>query len=262
MDRFLRAFNVINSPAVEGGESDHPEDNGGRTNHGVTQKRYDQHRRSLGQPLRDVYRIEAHEVEDIYRTYWDMARCDDLPDGVAFLAFDAAINSGPSWSVKFMQEAAGMPPGARDGIVGPATLAAVRAQPVHYLIDRMCDVRLAFLRSLADWRHFGDGWSNRIDLVRAKAHEFASGVEAPRPLAPLEAPEPIGAQRGEKSMGAVALEAASNPAVQRTVQAFAAPGLLTFLTGVNPVTVGIGVAIAAIGVVWAIRALQRQSAEG
>ena len=55
----------------EGGFVDHPNDPGGRTNKGVTQKVYDSWRQRQGQPVRDVKAIDDAEVISIYRgDYW------------------------------------------------------------------------------------------------------------------------------------------------------------------------------------------------
>ncbi|MFM2104915.1 MAG: hypothetical protein RL006_1082, partial [Chloroflexota bacterium] len=42
------------------------------------------------------------------------------------------------------------------------------ADPVA-TIDRICDLRLEFLRALPIWPTFGKGWSRRVEAVRDEA---------------------------------------------------------------------------------------------
>jgi lysozyme family protein len=55
----------------EGGFVDHPNDPGGRTNKGVTQRVYDAWRKRQGLPVRDVKRLDDTELHRIYESgYW------------------------------------------------------------------------------------------------------------------------------------------------------------------------------------------------
>lgn len=120
----------------EGGWSDHPQDPGGATMKGVTLSTYRyavRHEivRMDDRPTReDLYNIPDRHVEKIYRNmYWDKCRCDDLPDAINLLVFDAAVNQGPRRAIKFLQKALrteGYRPGPIDGLIGPMTLDAVR----------------------------------------------------------------------------------------------------------------------------------------
>src|SRR5215467_3818504 len=75
----------------EGGFVDHPNDPGGRTNQGVTQKVYDAWRRRQGLPQRDVKMIEHDEVLAIYESgYWIPPRCDLLEAQLDLVQFDTA----------------------------------------------------------------------------------------------------------------------------------------------------------------------------
>ena len=102
MDRFERAFALL--AVHEGGYSNHPDDPGGATNRGVTQRTYDSYRARHGLERRDVRQITDGEVAEIYRgQYWDAIRGDDLPAGVAYCVFDAAVNSGPGRALRWLQ---------------------------------------------------------------------------------------------------------------------------------------------------------------
>jgi lysozyme family protein len=186
-DRFARALPLV--LAAEGGFVDHPRDPGGRTNMGITQRAYDEWQAYIGADRRDVIDITAREVDQIYRVrYWDAVRGDALPAGLAYVVFDAGVNSGPARAVKWLQAAVGV---AVDGICGPQTLAAVQTCDTAAAIRAICAARLAYCRQLATWSDFGSGWTARISRVEADALKFAAGV-TPDPVA---SPLPMGRSR-------------------------------------------------------------------
>jgi lysozyme family protein len=153
----------------EGGYSNHPRDPGGSTMRGVTQRTYDDWRRGQGLSPRSVRQIENAELRAIYkRDYWDKVKGDDLPAGVAYATFDFAVNSGVSRASKYLQAAAGV---AQDGVIGPATVAAAKADPAG-VITRLMDARVKFLRGLETFDTFGRGWMSRCDGVRRVAGEM------------------------------------------------------------------------------------------
>lgn len=156
----------------EGGYSNHPADPGGATMKGVIQRVYDAYRDRKGLKRRSVKNITTAELEEIYRKqYWDACRCDDLPDGVDYVVFDGAVNSGPAQSIKWLQRALGV---NADGVIGAITLQRVNSvQDKDALIDRVCDRRLAFLKALKTWPTFGKGWSSRVSGVRSVGKAWA-----------------------------------------------------------------------------------------
>lgn len=146
---FNRAFDLVIKH--EGGYVDHPSDPGGATRYGVTERvaRANGHTGSM----RDLPLAFAREI--YRRLYWDAVRADSLPPEIRFHVFDAAINSGPTQAVKWLQQAAGV---AVDGKLGPQTLgAAGRVTPAKYSA-----LRLRFMTSLTSWQAFGRGWARRI----------------------------------------------------------------------------------------------------
>jgi lysozyme family protein len=154
--------------AHEGGYVDHSKDPGGRTNHGVTQRVWEEW---VGHEVDEKQmRALTHEmVAPLYkRKYWDAVRADDLVDGVDYVVFDVAVNSGPGRAVKFLQSCVGV---TADGGFGPATLVAVKEaekDPAR-LIEMYCAKRLEFLQSLKTFETFGKGWSRRVQEVKDKA---------------------------------------------------------------------------------------------
>lgn len=150
----------------EGGWSDHPRDPGGATMKGVTLETY---RRHFGEDKskEDLRNITDPELEAIYkRGYWDKCKCDDLPDGVDYAVFDAAVNSGPKRAAKWLQAAIDAD---MDGIIGPQTLMLARDRGAMEVIMGLCSVRISYLRSLSNWAYFGAGWQNRVDGVKLQA---------------------------------------------------------------------------------------------
>lgn len=156
----------------EGGYINHPKDPGGATNRGVTQRVYDIYRDRKGVPHQTVKNITSAEVSDIYKTnYWNLAKCERLPDGIDYVVFDGAVNSGVSQSIKWLQRAVGV---TADGVIGPATLNAVdNFGNDDELVDRICNRRLEFLKALKTWSTFGKGWSSRVFDVRATGKAMA-----------------------------------------------------------------------------------------
>ena len=154
----------------EGGWSDHPKDPGGATMKGITIGTYSDWK---GRPVSkaELKAIPMSEIGAIYRkNYWDKVRGDDLPAGLDLVAFDGAVNSGPSRGAKWLQAGLGV---KQDGVVGPATIAAANSADIKSVINRSCDARLAFLKTLKTWATFGKGWTNRVAGVRAKALSMA-----------------------------------------------------------------------------------------
>lgn len=157
---------IANVLKWEGGKSDDKDDNGGRTNQGVTQRVYDGWRRNKGLPTRDVYDIDPLERDDIYSMqYWAPVKGDLLPTGVDAFLLDSAVHSGPVQAIKWLQRS--LQPaysGKIDGLIGQATIAAVNSfGSIPTLIARMADRRMAFLKQLSDWRKYGKGWTNRVN---------------------------------------------------------------------------------------------------
>ncbi len=150
----------------EGGWADHPSDPGGATMKGVTLGTYSSW---LGRAIskQELRAIPDAHLEAIYReNYWQRCRCDELPPGVDYAVFDAAVNSGPKRAAQWLQRVSGA---VIDGEIGPATIAAVQRLDDDRTINALCDVRLRFLQGLKNWPVFGKGWARRVAEVRKHA---------------------------------------------------------------------------------------------
>lgn len=131
----------------EGGFVDHPNDPGGRTNKGVTQKVYDQWRARQGQAPQDVKLIDDSEVHAIYESgYWLPPRCDLLQSPLDLVQFDTAVNMGVGRAVRLLQRCVGCEP---DGDFGPNSKEAVATCDCGNTASAYCDAREAYYRQLA-----------------------------------------------------------------------------------------------------------------
>lgn len=122
----------------EGGYVNNPDDPGGATNQGITQRTYDLYRKDHNLPPLSVKHIQVPEVEKIYADYyWLPARCESLPLKNAIATFDFAVHSG------------------------------VRRALKYYTGDlpRYINLRESFLRK-QDKPMFLPGWLNRLKALR------------------------------------------------------------------------------------------------
>ena len=134
------------------------------TKYGISAKQY---------PDLDIFNLTLDEARDIYRRdYWDRVHGDELPPGVAYITFDAEINTGRG--VHWLQDAAGTVP---DGRYGPNTRRAValagrdperlmrdiNAHRLNYYmqLDRLNDIN-------------GFGWARRVIEVDRAGMKFAA----------------------------------------------------------------------------------------
>ena len=152
--------------AEEGGLSNHPDDPGGLTKYGISQRSY---------PTLNIAALTLANAKDIYQhDYWLPIRGDQLPSGLDLLMLDCAINQGPTTAIKLLQRALRI---HDDGICGPITL--------NHSIVSMPDVMDAFAAERAlryelnpNEATFGRGWYRR--LLRMNRQAWAMVETAPR----------------------------------------------------------------------------------
>ena len=152
----------------EGGYVNDPQDPGGKTKYGVTERVWKAWCREQGQaftPIKDITYKQALAV--YYEWYWLAARCDTLQPGVDRMVYDAAVNSGVAQSRKWLMRSIGG--SDRD------------------TIKKLHDYRMAFLRSLKGWKRFGKGWTNRVTDIYGQALKDEKELPKLRP----EIPEPV-----------------------------------------------------------------------
>jgi lysozyme family protein len=153
----------------EGGFVNHPKDPGGMTNLGVTKRVWESwvKREVTEKEMRD---LKPSDVRDLYKKmYWDACRCDELPSGVDYSAFDFAVNAGPKRSIITLQRSAGV---KDDGIFGPGTMNAVLKADQIQLIGLYFNARADFYKQLKTFETFGKGWMQRANEVALMARTF------------------------------------------------------------------------------------------
>ena len=139
----------------EGGYVNHPKDPGGETMWGVTKRVAVAH--GYHGPMRQLPKATAQKIAD--KSYWQAIHGDELPRAVAWQVVDAAYNHGNRNAVKFLQRAIGA---NDDGIIGPKTLAPVKAMDQNDIVFKFNAERLEFYTKLGTWATFGRGWTRRI----------------------------------------------------------------------------------------------------
>ena len=173
----------------EGGLTDHPADRGQITNYGVslvflsglaeTQSHRDTlERMGIRLPITRNVIIDLNETQaaSLFRwQFWDRLKLDLIPLRPAVVLYDAAVNSGPSQSVKLAQRGYNRcvtygQPLVVDGIMGPATRAAMQQADTDKCLTAMLDEREKFFKAIVDnnpsQQVFLRGWINRVDDLR------------------------------------------------------------------------------------------------
>lgn len=135
----------------EGKETNDPDDNGGHTKFGISQTAF---------PDLDISALTLEKAKEIYRSeYWDKIHGDELPDGLGFAMFDAAVNQGVKPATKFLQRALRV---KDDGVIGEQTLAAANKANANELIVNFSAERALHYAGLDDFKLYGRGWIRRL----------------------------------------------------------------------------------------------------
>jgi lysozyme family protein len=146
--------------AEEGGYVNHPNDPGGETNFGISKRKF---------PDVDIKSLTRDGAAAIYRArYWNEFRCGELPPGLDFAMFDAAVQHLPGTAVGLIQKAVRVP---ADGKLGPQTIAAANRAPRDQALNAYFAERAQFYMDLitADSRKavFRTGWFRRLFRLQA-----------------------------------------------------------------------------------------------
>lgn len=164
MSRFDRAVEYVLSQ--EGGDSNHPDDPGGRTRFGITEKTARRHRL-------DIRKLTRENAIHIYRLdYWLHAYDDIKDEALAIKVFDFGVNAGTERSNRYLQKSA-TDLGAKlkiDGILGPISLDAINRMDPDVLLRRFAwrvwdDHYAAIVDKHESQAVFLNGWRNRLSEV-------------------------------------------------------------------------------------------------
>ncbi|USD31171.1 peptidoglycan-binding protein (plasmid) [Pseudoalteromonas sp. SCSIO 43201] len=110
---FESAFRLLLE--FEGGFVDDPDDSGGKTKYGISQNAY---------PNLDIAALTKAQAKEIYqRDYFEACKAHLMPEKMAVLVFDTAVNMGVRSAIKLLQQAIKTDV---DGIIGPNTLRALK----------------------------------------------------------------------------------------------------------------------------------------
>jgi lysozyme family protein len=142
-----------------------PDGRAGSTNLGVTQANWEAF---VGHPVTwdNMKALTAETVAPFYkRKYWDVAHCDELPQGLDYLVFDFAVNAGVGRSIKTLQTAIGV---TADGSLGPLSLSAINNLDPKLLIERFTDAKEKFYKALNN-PTYEKGWLARTETVEKSA---------------------------------------------------------------------------------------------
>lgn len=165
---------------VEGGYSNHKNDNGGATKYGIIEKEARKH--GYTGDMRDFPKEMA---KDIYKKdYYLKNRLNEVKDDrVALSVFDWAVNGGSSRAVKEVQKVLNEMNGnndlAVDGIIGKYTLAALNGADPEKLLKAYQQAQSNFYDGIVkrnpSQKVFLKGWHNRL----AKRENFIKTELAP-----------------------------------------------------------------------------------
>lgn len=160
----------------ERGFSNHVDDPGGPTQDGITLKTLSAWRRRPC-TIEELKQLGPSERDAILTAqYAAPVRFEDLPEGLDYAVLDAAVNSGPNRAGRLLQQALGFSGKDLDGVVGHVTLDAVgKIRDVPHLVYQVCEARLAYMKTLKNWRTFGGGWETRVGLVEREGEEMFAG---------------------------------------------------------------------------------------
>ena len=127
-------------------------------------------------PTLNIAGLSLDDAKTIYRRdYWNHVCGDDLPPAFALIVFDAAVNSGPSRAIRWLQSALRV---GADGVIGPITVSAAQrsaGRGAEILAEYQAQ-RLIFLASLPTWRTFGLGWARRVCTIQLEALRVGEGA--------------------------------------------------------------------------------------
>jgi lysozyme family protein len=148
---------------IEKGYANHPDDNGGETNWGISVRAHPELKGRIKTLTRD-------EAKKIYRNaYFTPAQIAKYPAKVRLAVFDGAIHHGVVSNAKIVQRALNRLGYklAVDGLVGPMTLAALKKTDPLTFLATYSRQRLELFKKHEDYDWAGAGWEYRLFLICA-----------------------------------------------------------------------------------------------
>jgi lysozyme family protein len=161
MNMFNKAFDRV--IGHEGGFTDDPDDRGNWTGGaiGVGELKGTKFGLSaMTYPDVDIKNLTVEQAKVIYkRDWWDKIGLDKMRPAMQYQFFDAAINHGTHNAAKMLQRAVDAFP---DGIIGPNTMANIKATDLNDLLMLFLAERIEFYTNIKTFDKYGKGWTRRI----------------------------------------------------------------------------------------------------
>ena len=156
----------------EGGLTDDPEDAGMITKFGVSLRFYKTIKPTA--TAEDIRNLTYEQAKNIFKEhFWDKAKCDLLPAGIAFVLYDTIVNVGISQGVKFLQRVLGC---RDDGIIGKNTVFIANSCCIEKTINAFIELRENFYKALVEKKPnqkvFLKGWLNRTTDLKKEVFKM------------------------------------------------------------------------------------------
>lgn len=174
----MNTYELISEILRREGEAftNHPEDRGGPTKWGITQKAWSEYidRYATAADIAAISETNArifYQKEYVLKPNFDMIEDERLRE----LVIDCGVNHGTRRAAKWLQRAASV---KQDGVVGPKTLEAVNMSSPTSLFLRLSAYRIKLYGKLVTkdptQAKFAWGWNNRAaGFLIAAAEDFA-----------------------------------------------------------------------------------------
>lgn len=165
----------------EGGYVDRADDKGGPTNFGVTLTTFRAYMVNDALTAEDLKKLDRETARDIlWREFIERPGIDRIQnERLRARVADAAVNHGPRQAIKFLQRALGV---SVDGVIGPATLAALPYLDASKLIALLDAERLRFLALIARKDKTdgdGDGVPDQLENLPGWINRMADIIAEP-----------------------------------------------------------------------------------
>ncbi|WP_457643075.1 glycoside hydrolase family 108 protein [Persephonella sp.] len=155
MTEFEKAFNIVLEK--EGIYSNNPYDKGGETKYGISKRAF---------PEIDIKNLSIDKAKELYyKGYWIPSKAYLMPEPLAVMHFDTAVNTGVITANRILQRALNKQ-GFNlkvDGRIGEKTLNALKNAILQQLISDYSLERIRYYTKIAkgNQRKFLKGWINR-----------------------------------------------------------------------------------------------------
>jgi lysozyme family protein len=149
----------------EGGYVYDPKDPGGETKYGISKRAY---------PELDIKNLTKQQAKEIFRQdYWEVCRCEEIPECLAIIVSDMAYNSGNSRAIKLLQKSLGI---KEDGIIGSITVGKANEVDKLNILKKYRENRINFYKGLKTFSIYGKGWVARTNKVFELAKGYIVGI--------------------------------------------------------------------------------------